>query len=218
MNPPLDVGIPMSAWGEYSRTRDGRGLCPTSHPTFRFPLGDGRGNLLTKEVFVPGETLFQHVDRVGYISLFPLALRVVRPSRENVPVFRSFMRQVRELRSVGGLRSLARSDEYYERDNSEGDHAYWRGSVWINLNYLVIRALSEYATEPALEEIREEMGTLAREIASSVVENMSREYGEKGYIFEQYNAESGVGQRCHPFTGWSALVVLLMEDLEKVPS
>ena len=33
-----------------------------------------------------------------------------------------------------------------------------------------------------------------------------------GYVWEQYNDRTGEGQGCKPFTGWSALTVLMMGE------
>ena len=35
-----------------------------------------------------------------------------------------------------GLRSLAKQDMFYRRNNAPGDAPYWRGPIWINCNYL----------------------------------------------------------------------------------
>ena len=44
-----------------------------------------------------------------------------------------------------GLRSLARNAPLYAKSNTEHDPAYWRGAIWINMNYLTIAALHHYS-------------------------------------------------------------------------
>lgn len=51
-----------------------------------------------------------------------------------------------------------------------------------------------------------------RKLRSAIVENVIKEYRRTGYVWEQYNDGTGEGQGCRPFTGWSALVVLMMGE------
>lgn len=59
----------------------------------------------------------------------------------------------------------------------------------------------------------------ARQLYSSlrknVVNNVFREWKRTGYAWEQYNPDTGNGQRTQHFTGWTSLVVkiMAMDDL-----
>lgn len=44
----------------------------------------------------------------------------------------------------------------------------------------------------------------------NLVENVFKEWQRTGFAWEQYNAETGVGQRTQHFTGWTSLVVKIM--------
>ena len=52
---------------------------------------------------------------------------------------------------------------------------------------------------------------------TNVVENVFREWEKTGFAWEQYNPETGAGQRTQHFTGWTSLVVnmMVMPDLSK---
>lgn len=54
-------------------------------------------------------------------------------------------------------------------------------------------------------------------LRTNLVENVFREWERTGFAWEQYNPETGVGQRTQHFTGWTSLVVkiMTMEDLKE---
>lgn len=42
-----------------------------------------------------------------------------------------------------------------------------------------------------------------------MINAVCHEFERTGFFFEQYHGVSGVGRRAHPFTGWTALVILM---------
>ncbi len=47
-------------------------------------------------------------------------------------------------------------------------------------------------------------------LRTNLVETVFREWGRTGFAWEQYNPETGEGQRTQHFTGWTSLVVKIM--------
>ena len=43
--------------------------------------------------------------------------------------------------------------------------------------------------------------------------NMLDEWKRTGYLWEQYDPQSGRGQRTHPFNGWSSLALLALAEI-----
>ena len=97
------------------------------------------------------------------------------------------------------------------RPNAPGDAPYWRGPIWINLNYLALSGLHHYAHVAGPS--RERAASLYAELRDNLVGNVQRVWGETGYLWEQYNQETGDGQRNHPFSGWSALALLALAEI-----
>jgi mannosyl-oligosaccharide glucosidase len=58
----------------------------------------------------------------------------------------------------------------------------------------------------------ERAGNIYAKLRSNLISNMSKQFEATGYIWEQYNDETGKGQRSRPFAGWSALVVLIISE------
>ena len=152
--------------------------------------------------FVPG---------YGYISLFPFLLQILDPSSPKLKQILVDLRRPELLWTDYGLRSLARNSPLYMKRNTEHDPPYWRGPIWINLNYLAIRALNYYANaDGPYQKLSLE---IYKDLRSNVVRNIFNNYQSTGYIWEQYNDSTGKGQGCYPFTGWSALVTLMMAEV-----
>jgi mannosyl-oligosaccharide glucosidase len=77
-----------------------------------------------------------HECHKGYTSLFPFLLNSWNASHPHMNATLSLMRNEKELWSPFGLRSLSRSDKLYGTEEN-----YWRGPIWININYLALTKL-----------------------------------------------------------------------------
>lgn len=182
--------------------------CPRSHPHFKWPLGDGHGGLLQREVFVSHSQRAQFVEHVGYVSLFPLMLRVLSPEAPQLAALLSVIRG--ELWTPYGLRSLSNRSRYYQRENAPGDAPYWRGPIWINMQYLALSGLHHYAHTPG--RFQGQARAIYKELRHNVVHNLWRVWRGSNFLWEQYSDRTGEGQRARPFNGWSSTVVLMMAE------
>ena len=115
------------------------------------------------------------------------------------------------LKTPYGIASLSKDDRFYHRANAPGDAAYWRGPIWINLNYLIAGALHHYAHAEGPQ--RSRAAEIYAELRENLVGNLQREWERSGFLWEQYHPETGAGQRTHPFNGWSALVLLVLAEI-----
>ncbi|KAK3687021.1 Processing alpha glucosidase I [Vermiconidia calcicola] len=146
----------------------------------------------------------------GCVSLFPfmLGLMVVNDSR--LDTILSLLQDPNHLWSPHGIRSLSRMDPYYGTDED-----YWRSPIWVNINYLLVKQLLILVSTPGpySGRARHLYNDLRRNIVTTVYDS----WQETGFAWEQYNAETGAGQRTQHFTGWTALVVdmMAMPDLER---
>uniref|UniRef100_A0AAV1V5C8 Mannosyl-oligosaccharide glucosidase n=1 Tax=Peronospora matthiolae TaxID=2874970 RepID=A0AAV1V5C8_9STRA len=193
--------------------------CPASHPRFMFPLGDGRGGLQLLPVFIPRTTKLQHVKHVGYVSVFPLLLKLLPPDSPKLLALLQQIIDPAQLWSPFGLRSLSTQDQFFEQENAPGDNPYWRGAIWMNVNYLALDALHHYAQPITGSPYHLEFRKAYTALRVNVIANVYREYERTGYLWEQYSGDIhggqqyGRGQRCHPFSGWTALVVNIMAEM-----
>ncbi|XP_064602223.1 mannosyl-oligosaccharide glucosidase-like isoform X2 [Liolophura sinensis] len=153
---------------------------------------------------------YQFVNSFGYVSLFPFLLKIIDPSSPKLFKILTDLKNPGLLWTDYGLRSLAKNAHLYNRRNTEHDPPYWRGAIWINMNYLSLAALHHYSsTEGPYQRTAKDVYT---DLRTNLISNVIRQYEKTGYIWEQYNDKTGEGMRSHPFTGWSALMVLIMSE------
>lgn len=145
----------------------------------------------------------------GYVSLFPMILQIVDPES---PQLGKILQDLRNLLwTKYGLRSLAKTSPLYMKYNTEHDAPYWRGAIWINLNYLTVRGMHHYSKVEGPHQYLYE--SLYKELRKNLIRNIIKQYRETGYLWENYDDDRGIGKGSHPFTGWTSLVVLLMAEI-----
>lgn len=155
---------------------------------------------------------FKFVDTTfGYVSLFPFILQIVEPDSPQLGKILQDLRDPDLLWTKYGLRSLAKTSPLYMKYNTEHDPPYWRGPIWINLNYLTVRAAYHYSnvTGP----YRESAKRIYQELRKNLIQSIIMQYRKTGYLWEHYDSTEGKGKGSHPFTGWTSLVVLLMAEI-----
>lgn len=166
-----------------------------------------------KERFVKNDPKLGFVDTsFGYVNLFPFLLRVLQPESPRLAQVLSDLRKPELLWTPYGLRSLSPTSPLYDKHNTEHDPPYWRGAIWININYLALSALQHYSVVSNGTPNGALADSIYQELRKNVVDNIYSQYRKTGYVWEQYNDKTGAGKGSHPFTGWSALVVAIMAE------
>jgi mannosyl-oligosaccharide glucosidase len=163
--------------------------------------GVGKGGKAPTPMLVHGPVCHE-----GYVSLMPLITRRLRADSPHMGALLERMADPKGLSSPRGLRSLSAASPLY----GSGEN-YWRGAVWVNLNWMVAAALRHYGALPG--PYAERAAALAIDLRGRLVEAVGREYGKRGFLFESFDADTGAGKGTHPFTGWTALVSLLAADV-----
>ncbi|EPQ58475.1 glycoside hydrolase [Gloeophyllum trabeum ATCC 11539] len=160
-------------------------------------------NQMYCDVGVNDEDESYHVCHKGYLSIFPFLLSLLPPESPQLGAILDLVRDPKHLWSPYGLRSLSASHPEF----GQGEN-YWKGPIWIQMNYLALRALHQtYANQPG--PYQKQAQEIYVELRRNVVDN---EYKRTGYVWEQYDALTGEGRRSHPFTGWTSMVALSKSD------
>ncbi|CDK28708.1 unnamed protein product [Kuraishia capsulata CBS 1993] len=151
------------------------------------------------------EDLF--VCHTGYVTLFPFLHKLIPEDSGHLLPLLKILTDPEQLWTDFGIRSLSKQDEFFHTEED-----YWRGSIWINLNYLVLESLQHYGTAERVNPQAKSLAKKAyRELRENVVNNVYREYTRTGYAWEQYDEATGEGKRTKHFLGWTSLVVLMMK-------
>ncbi|KAL9686728.1 hypothetical protein QQ045_031121 [Rhodiola kirilowii] len=151
------------------------------------------------------------VPHIGYVSLFPFMAKLIPSDSTILERQLDMISNKSILWTKYGLRSLSRSSSVYMKRNTEHDPPYWRGPIWMNMNFLILSALHHYSQEDGPYKDRAQ--TIYSDLRSNLIRNVVRRYHETGYLWEQYDQKTGMGKGARPFTGWTSLIVLIMAEI-----
>lgn len=81
------------------------------------------------------------VRHQGYLALFPFLVGMVPHDKPHLKAVLELLQDSDRLFSDYGIRSLSKSDIFF----GTGEN-YWKGPIWININFMVLRALNRVFT------------------------------------------------------------------------
>ncbi len=77
---------------------------------------------------------------LGYPNFIPLSLGMIDPSDDFLlSKHAQALRNTTTLWSLYGIRSLSKADPDFGTSSN-----YWRGPVWINIHYMILKAIKLY--------------------------------------------------------------------------
>jgi mannosyl-oligosaccharide glucosidase len=152
------------------------------------------------------------VDHIGYVSIAPLLLGLIPFDSPKLGAILNVVRDPNGMWSDYGVCSLSKQDSFFGMDEN-----YWRGPIWINMNYLLLQSLSRHYMREG--PYQEKAKKIYKELRNNLVNNVFRvkveliqDYESQGYVWEQYSCLDGKGSRSHPFTGWTSLILMIMSE------
>lgn len=154
-----------------------------------------------------------HACFKGYISLFPFLTKLTPASdTEKLNHIVTLLSDPEELWSPYGIRSLSKSDELYRSGEN-----YWRSPIWVNINYLVLESLQHYqdaSKQYMSKELKSKIAETYQQLRLNLVNNIYDQWEKTGFVWEQYDDETGAAKGAKNFLGWTSTVLLIM----KMPS
>ncbi|KAL5550400.1 hypothetical protein UlMin_000576 [Ulmus minor] len=163
---------------------------------------------LVREVF--GNPELRLVPHIGYVSLFPFMRKIIPPESWILGKQLDLITNRSILWTDFGLRSLSKTSSMYMKRNTEHDPPYWRGPIWMNMNYLVLSALHHYSKVDG--PFQKRAISIYNELRDNLIRNVVRNYHQTGFLWEQYDQKNGKGKGARIFTGWTSLVLLIMAE------
>ncbi|PIN15118.1 Glucosidase I [Handroanthus impetiginosus] len=170
------------------------------------------GSYPTRELIreVLEEPVLRLVPHIGYVSLFPFMGRLIPPESWILEKQLDLISDTSTMWTKFGLRSLAKTSSIYMQRNTEHDPPYWRGPIWMNMNYMILSALNYYSKVDG--PYRDRAKIIYDDLRNNLIRNVVKNYNQTGYLWEQYDQKKGRGKGARLFTGWTSLIVLIMGE------
>lgn len=145
--------------------------------------------------------------RLGYVSLMPLFLNLVDPSQGRMGRVLDTLTNG-SLVGTYGLASLSSEDPEFSNEDKSAC-----GRIWVNFNVLAALRLKKLTEELDNDNWHIAASTLAMGLREKAINLVYRQWNEdpRRSIWDHYSSENGSGGVINYFTGWSALVLLLMD-------
>ncbi|XP_021276362.1 mannosyl-oligosaccharide glucosidase GCS1-like isoform X1 [Herrania umbratica] len=150
------------------------------------------------------------VPHVGYVSLFPFMTRIIPPESWILEKQLDLISNQSILWTNYGLCSLAKTSSLYMKHNTEHDPPYWRGPIWMNMNFMILSSLRHYSLEKG--PYRDKARAICDELRHNLIRNVVQNYHKTGFLWEQYDQKQGKGKGARVFTGWTSLLLLIMAE------
>lgn len=170
------------------------------------------GNIHVKRVVreVLERPVLRLVPHVGYVSLFPFMGKIIPSDSWILEKQLDLISNRSILWTDYGLRSLSKTSSLYMKRNTEHDPPYWRGPIWMNMNYMILSALYHYSKEDG--PYRDRAKIIYEDLRNNLIRNVVQNYHKTGFPWEQYDQKTGKGNGARLFTGWTSLVLLIMAE------
>ncbi|KAM2334179.1 hypothetical protein ACFXTH_011763 [Malus domestica] len=150
------------------------------------------------------------VPHIGPISLFPFIGRIIPADSRILEKQLDLISNRSILWTDYGLRSLAKTSSVYMKRNTEHDAPYWRGPIWMNMNYMILSSLHHYSRVDG--PYKEKARTIYDDLRGNLIRNVVKNYHKTGFFWEQYDQRNGKGKGARVFHGWTSIVLLIMAE------
>ena len=145
--------------------------------------------------------------------MFPIAFNAFKGDNDRLEDTIRFAVDEETVFSPFGLRGVSKRDIFYFPGTG-----YWRGPVWISVNYLVLRGLYKYYLDYQPLSPLSEDGNIKtprdfyEQTRRNLVQTVYQNWAPQHLFYENFNDVTGKGQYSHPFTGWTTLILLIMTE------
>lgn len=157
----------------------------------------------------------KHTCHKGYISLFPFLTKLTPANDvDKIEQIVDLISDPDELWSDYGIRSLSKSNEFYGTEEN-----YWRSPIWIHMNSLILESLQHYSktSSPYMsKDLKQKISETYKNLRTNVVNNIIKQWKRTGFVWEQYDDQTGKAKGAKNFLGWTSTVLIIMNMDETI--